>query len=212
VVEIGIGTGAVALGARERGHHVVGVDLSPAMLGRAVQRLGPAVGVAVADGYALPFPDRAVDTVYLVWVLQLVSDRLEFVAAAARVVRPGGRLIVVPSHQESVKDDVEAIAGPLHGLLRPERQDAAQVEGFAAGVGLRHLATGWTPEDVYDRSPNAEAARLEERTYSSMWSLTDDEYEHLVKPVVAALRALPDPDRPRTKRSRCAVVVLERPA
>jgi ubiquinone/menaquinone biosynthesis C-methylase UbiE len=52
VLEVGVGTGAVAVAVRERGHPVVGVDLSPAMLALAQPRLGPRV--AVADGFRLP--------------------------------------------------------------------------------------------------------------------------------------------------------------
>jgi ubiquinone/menaquinone biosynthesis C-methylase UbiE len=179
------------------------------MLGRAVDRLGPVV--AQADGYCLPLADGVVDTVYLVWVLQLVSDQGAILRECGRVLRSGGRVIVIPSHQETIDDDVELVAGPLHGRLRPKRCDAAAVEQWAASAGLRVLATDRTTEDVYDRSPNDEADRLEQRTYSSMWSLTDDEYERIVVPVVAALRALPNPTRPRTRRSHCAVVVMERP-
>jgi ubiquinone/menaquinone biosynthesis C-methylase UbiE len=209
IVEVGIGTGAVAAGLREHGHRPVGVDLSSAMLARALDRLGPVV--ARADGYRLPLADGAVDTVYLVWVLQLVPDQLSFLRECGRVIRSGGRVIVIPSHQDTVDDDVELIAGPLHGLLRPNRCDATAVEAWAESAGLRVVATDRTAEDVYDRSPNDEAGRLEQRTYSSMWSLTDDEYARIVAPVVAALRGLPEPSRPRTRRSHCAVVVMERP-
>ena len=50
VLEVGVGTGAVMIALRERGHPVVGVDLSPAMLALAQPRLG--LGVAVAAGFA----------------------------------------------------------------------------------------------------------------------------------------------------------------
>jgi ubiquinone/menaquinone biosynthesis C-methylase UbiE len=58
VVEIGIGTGVIALGLRELGFAVVGVDLSPAMTQRARRRLGPVV--AVADAAHLPVADAAI--------------------------------------------------------------------------------------------------------------------------------------------------------
>ena len=54
VLEVGIGTGIVALALRQLGFTVVGVDLSPAMAQRARRRLGPVV--AVADAAQLPSP------------------------------------------------------------------------------------------------------------------------------------------------------------
>ncbi len=43
ILEIGVGTGVVALGLRRRGRKVVGLDLSAPMLSRAMERLGPAL-------------------------------------------------------------------------------------------------------------------------------------------------------------------------
>src|SRR5262245_29192296 len=74
VLEVGVGTGAVAIALRERDHPVVGVDLSPAMLAFAQPRLGPRV--AVADGHRLPVADRAVPNAADVGGLQLVDDPL----------------------------------------------------------------------------------------------------------------------------------------
>src|SRR5262245_65957371 len=52
ILEVGVGTGAVALALRQDGLDVVGVDLSPGMLVRAAERLGPRV--AVADEQVVP--------------------------------------------------------------------------------------------------------------------------------------------------------------
>src|SRR5262245_13610258 len=64
-LEVGIGTGVVARALRERGWSVVGVDLAPAMLRRARDRVGSRV--AVADAARLPFPDAAFADAYAVW-------------------------------------------------------------------------------------------------------------------------------------------------
>ena len=71
-VELGIGTGIVAAALGERGHHVVGVDLSAPMLARAHARLGPRV--ARADVHRLPFGNAGVAAVVSVWVLHLVHE------------------------------------------------------------------------------------------------------------------------------------------
>ena len=63
-----------AAGLRALGRSVVGVDLSPEMLRRAFDRVGPRV--AVGDAQRLPVRDGAVAAAYSVWVLHLVADRL----------------------------------------------------------------------------------------------------------------------------------------
>jgi ubiquinone/menaquinone biosynthesis C-methylase UbiE len=92
VVEVGIGTGVVALGLRELGFTVVGVDLSPAMAQRVRRRLGPVV--AVADAAQLPVADAAIQQAVSVWLLHLVADRAAVLAEVARALRPGGRYLV----------------------------------------------------------------------------------------------------------------------
>src|SRR6478609_10542350 len=73
VLEIGVGTGAIAQPLRDRlGRTVCGIDLSGEMLGHARARLGPAV--VRSDVGRLPVRDGAVDTVLACWVLHLVGD------------------------------------------------------------------------------------------------------------------------------------------
>src|SRR5881398_3000505 len=64
VVEVGVGTGAVASGLRERGVDVIGVDLSVPMLERAAQRLRGRV--AAGDALSLPLRSGSASAVYFV--------------------------------------------------------------------------------------------------------------------------------------------------
>ena len=71
-MEIGVGTGSIALPMTDAGHPVVGVDLSPNMLELAHQRLG--ARVAVGDAMMLPIRSGSVPNVVAVWVFQLVGS------------------------------------------------------------------------------------------------------------------------------------------
>ena len=71
VLDIGTGTGVVALALRRRGYPVVGADASAAMLARARDRL-PGRLVA-ADAGALPFPTSSFGRAIAVWVLHAVA-------------------------------------------------------------------------------------------------------------------------------------------
>ena len=209
VVEIGIGTGVVAMGLRAHGRTVTGVDLSPAMLARAVDRLGPSV--AVADAARLPFPRQASANALLVWVLQLVPDIAETLAEAARVVRPGGRVVVVPSR--SIRDDEawHIVHRMYESLPRRPGMYAADVEAAGARCGLlRHVATELALHQPFELTPSSEARLIAERAYSSLFDVDDAAFERHCRPAMAALLALPDPDRPRPVEAHQHVVVFNR--
>jgi ArsR family transcriptional regulator len=73
------------------------VDESAAMLGAARKRLGGFANVELRDGSLenLPLPDAALDVALLSLVLHFVIDPAAVLAEAARVLRPGGRLLIV---------------------------------------------------------------------------------------------------------------------
>lgn len=103
VLDVGAGTGALALAAAARwpAARIIGLDASPAMLSVARHR-GAADGAAeagsgapewlVGDAAALPLVDGSVDVALSAFVLQLVPDRRAVLAEMHRVLRPGGTL------------------------------------------------------------------------------------------------------------------------
>jgi ubiquinone/menaquinone biosynthesis C-methylase UbiE len=105
VVDVGTGTGQLALGALERwpGLEIVGVDPSSEMCAmadaEADRRLRGAdrdrfrTAVAFADG--LPFDDGTIDAAVSSFVLQLVPNRARALREARRVLRTGGRFAFV---------------------------------------------------------------------------------------------------------------------
>ena len=207
VVELGIGTGVIANGLVRHGIEVVGVDLSDAMMRSAVDRVGPRV--AVADVDRLPFADDSVDTAFFVWVLQLVPDPIATLAEAARVVRPGGKVITILSNGEYAPDD--EMSAIFDGLaeLRPERLPREQIVA-AAVPSLRLEHEGFTGWDEFPSSVTDQIEGIEQRIYSSMFDVDDATWERVVEPVLTQLRSLPDPDRPRQRRNRHPLLVWER--
>src|SRR5438105_2961185 len=97
VLEIGIGTG------RNLPHYhedvrLTGVELSPAMLELARARareLGREVDLRIGDVQALEFPDQSYDTVVCTLSLCTIPDDRAAVAEMRRVLRPGGRLLLL---------------------------------------------------------------------------------------------------------------------
>jgi ubiquinone/menaquinone biosynthesis C-methylase UbiE len=211
-LEVGIGTGIVALALRELGFTVVGVDLSPAMAQRARRRLGPVV--AVADAAQLPVADAAVQQAVSVWLLHLVADRAVVLAEVARALRPGGRYLVCSAWgRVPPQDEIERLLFDMRNQLDPtggwrddERQvvDAAHSAGFNV-VDQRHGSLGEVPQ-----SPAEVADNIEAKTWSYLWDLTDAQWRTVVAPTVAALRALPDAHVQRRYDIPQRIIVLQR--
>lgn len=92
----GVGTGA-DLPLLPKGVSAIGVDLSPAMLARARAKLplpGRSVLLICADAQALPLRDGACDVGLLNLIVSVVPHGAACVREAARVVRPGGRMVI----------------------------------------------------------------------------------------------------------------------
>ena len=98
VLDIGCGTGFLALRFAELGHSVTGIDLSPLMIDRArskAERAGLKIDFRVGDASAIDCDDEIYDIVVARHVLWNLPDPERGVAEWLRVLRPRGRLIVI---------------------------------------------------------------------------------------------------------------------
>lgn len=97
-LEIGVGSGEMLVQLHARGHEAYGVDLAPAMARQAQRRFLDATGgrprLAVADLERLCFRDAAFDLVVLAGVIEYAADPEPALAEIARVLRPGGTVIL----------------------------------------------------------------------------------------------------------------------
>jgi SAM-dependent methyltransferase len=133
------GTGRHAAYLRRCGHEVVAVDASPAMLDKARARL-PEADCRLGDLTSLPLASASVDLAVCALALSHLPDLIPPLAELARVVRPGGRVIVSDFHPLNVY---------LGGAALFPRSDA----GFAVVRSYEH--------DCGDYVSAARAAHLE---------------------------------------------------
>jgi ubiquinone/menaquinone biosynthesis C-methylase UbiE len=95
VLELGVGTGA-NLGLYGDEARVVGLDASAEMLARAADReTDRRATLLQADAQRLPFPSGRFDAVAASLVFCSVADPARGLAEARRVLRPGGRLVLL---------------------------------------------------------------------------------------------------------------------
>jgi ubiquinone/menaquinone biosynthesis C-methylase UbiE len=110
VLEVAVGTG-LNLPNYPGGVRLTGLDLSAGMLDLARDRartLGRAVTLKQGSAHELPFDDASFDTVVCTFGLCAIPDHAAAVGEMARVLRPGGRLILV--------DHVASSAWPVRGM------------------------------------------------------------------------------------------------
>lgn len=183
VLEIGVGTGALALPLAARGPRVVGVDLSSEMMTRLRDK-GGGVVLARADATRLPFLDAAFEGAYARWVLHLIPEWHEAVHELVRVVRPGGVVAIEPGGyagrwrlvMDRMMAEIGREAEPV-GLFRDREPDALD-EAFAA-AGAEPLGVTEVPGHVAG-SLSTYFEQALARSYSWTWRVDDDTLERAV--------------------------------
>jgi ubiquinone/menaquinone biosynthesis C-methylase UbiE len=118
VLEIAIGTGR-NLPYYPADVRLTAVELSPEMLSIARKRaadLGREVDLRLGDAQALDFPDESFDTVVCTFALCTIPDERRAVAEAHRVMRPGGRFVLI-EHVRSPVLPVRAVERLIEPLM-----------------------------------------------------------------------------------------------
>jgi demethylmenaquinone methyltransferase / 2-methoxy-6-polyprenyl-1,4-benzoquinol methylase len=93
-LDVATGTGDLAIALARRGADVVGSDFSEGMLERARLK-SPAVRWEQANALALPYDDNAFDAATVGFGARNFSDLERGLAEMSRVVRPGGRVVIL---------------------------------------------------------------------------------------------------------------------
>ncbi|MEU9202662.1 class I SAM-dependent methyltransferase [Streptomyces sp. NPDC048332] len=135
VLDVGSGTGGpTARTLADAGHHVLGVDVSPVMVGIASRQV-PGAEFRCADVRDLPLEDGSFDAVCVYFSLLQLSraEQTDVLRLAARVLRPGGHLAVA-----TVPLDLEGVSGTF--MDQPVRVTSFGEEAFTGVV----TAAGFT--------------------------------------------------------------------
>lgn len=170
LLEIGVGTGRIALPLSLHVGEYVGVDISTAMMDKLRARMdGHPIRLMQADAAHLPLASGAFDAAVAVHVFHLVGEAAAALREVARALRPGARL--------------------LHGWNSEFEADTLrQLFNRAAGVDERRAyhsrgvlpAHGWTADGAevrisytFERTARQFLDALHNRIWSSCWTLSD---------------------------------------
>jgi ubiquinone/menaquinone biosynthesis C-methylase UbiE len=177
-LEIGIGTGRLALPLVEAGIPITGIDVSDAMLKKLTAKAAGVVSPPVlrADATSLPFQHDAFGAAFACWVLHLIPQWRVVITELVRVVRAGGVILIElggnnPHLIQEVRDTFLVAAGAK--LEPPGTHDAAAVAHAmrALGASLRDLPPIVDQREV---TPEATVAILEAGVFSITWNIDSE--------------------------------------
>ncbi len=168
-LDLGCGTGGVAVMAARAGAEVTGLDLSPDQLAKAkaaADHAGLSIRFDEGDAQALPYPDASFDAVASAFGVVFAPDHALAAAELARVCRPGGRIAI------TAWTDDEWFR--LNARLRPRYE------------GLPSIRWG---EEEYVRGLLPQVELRFERGTSTISAASDEECWQLLASSVAPLKA-----------------------
>lgn len=132
VLDVASGDGVLAELIAHRAARLVCVDISPTVVAAARKRLAAVANVSfeVADMHRLPFPDASFDHVFAMHALNYTRQPETVLSEAARVLRPGGRLIVAALHAHSHEETTRAFDHQNLGIRREQLHALLQRSGL----------------------------------------------------------------------------------
>ena len=197
LLEIGVGTGRIAVPLARSGIDVVGIDVAPAMLAQLRTRR-PGLPVLLGEAARPPFRRRSFDAVLFVHLLHLVPEPDAVLQAAGEVLRPHGILLYGRE---------ERSASPLRGVAAIVRSIVAElshveppasvwneraIEAFLAHARAHRRDT---VESVLARWPERTTGRtlldhVAGRIWSSTWDIPDAIMPELLQRLAPRVEAL----------------------
>lgn len=194
VLEIGCGAGFTSVTLALRGYHVHAVDTVPAMLQFARQHaseagVGHQIRMLLADTHHLPFGDESFRLVLAIGVIPWLPSAAPAIREMARVLAPGGGLVVSADHAWGLHRVLDPTSSPLTAPLREKLRkllrrrahgaravvnSRREIDSALAAAGLRPesgATLGFGPFTVMRRRLIPEATGL--KVHHRMQALAD---------------------------------------
>jgi len=194
VLEVGVGTGRIAVPLAAAGVRVTGIDISPRMLA-VLREKRAAIDVILAEAAHPPFRDASFDALLFVHILHLVPDAMATLRATLPLLRPGG-VVVHAGDQGHV-----ALRAQAEDLIRRTAADIAGID--LAEWDVHERVRQLTEQFLRERCTDVRVVvlarwttrsrgrvmleRLQRKDFSSSWKIPDDALAAVIERVTPRL-------------------------
>ncbi|HLA93692.1 MAG TPA: class I SAM-dependent methyltransferase [Actinomycetota bacterium] len=179
LLEVGVGTGLLALPLHERGLDVTGLDLAEPMLAKLTEKAGRRTPfpLVLGDATRMPFRGGSFGGAYLRWVLHLIPDWRTAVAEIVRVVRPGGAFVAsLGAHggpREEISDRFAEETGLDLGLVGLDWGASDELDEVMRSLGCNPREIPQVRE-VVDQTLDSFIGSIAEGRWSWTWRMHED--------------------------------------
>ncbi len=177
-LEVGVGTGQLALPLHASGVSVVGLDLARPMMDKLIEKAGGRSPFPLVQGDAtlMPFRSDAFGGAYLRWVLHVIPAWRDALTEMVRVVRPGGVLLTSLASWGGQRLEIRDRFAELTGVstqppgLRWDDYDQLDEAAGALGLACRDLPP---IREMQRDGPGVFIDGIADNAYSWTWQVED---------------------------------------
>jgi ubiquinone/menaquinone biosynthesis C-methylase UbiE len=189
LLEIGIGTGRMALPLSSHVGRITGIDISQKMMLRLrSKQAGERIHLVQASGAQTPFADNTFSRVMISHVLHLVPNPTAILDEIARILTPDGLFL----HCFSRYTDVGAMTHIREAWQNHKPDHERGGYNWSNTDSILHQS-GWRvraePEFEYNitSTPGEFLSMVKNRAWSSTWEMSDDDLQPGIKAIEAAI-------------------------
>ena len=164
ILDVGCGSGIFTVDVLKSGAWVTGIDLSAAMLSRAIVRGGDGFVGLCADMCNLPFGDNSFDRVFSMTAIEFVADGARAIGELNRVVKPGGRVVLTSLNSLSpwAEQRRQRAATKGHSLFENVHfRSPAEMRQLIPGSCESKTAIHFLKQDPVEKVPEIEQQGME---------------------------------------------------